>query len=113
MGIYAKENLNVIEQDDLKEISDSLEIIWIEINMDKTKNIICGCAYRHPNTDISVFTNYISKCLRKINEENKLCYLSGDFNIDLLKYDSSNKHRGFLNMMTSSGFLPHIIHPIR
>ena len=82
--------------------------------MDKTKYIICGCAYRHPNTDISIFTNYISKCLRKINKENKLCYLSGNFNIDLLKYDSSNKHRDFLNMMTSSGFLPpHIIHPTR
>ena len=72
VAIYAMENLNVIERDDLKEISDSFEIIWIEINMDKTKNIICGCAYRHPNTDISIFTNYISKCLRKINKENKL-----------------------------------------
>ena len=59
LTIYAKENLNVIERDDLKEISDSFEIIWIEINMDKTKNIICGCAYRHPNTDISIFTNYM------------------------------------------------------
>ena len=34
VAIYAKENLNVIERDDLKEISDSFEIIWIEINMD-------------------------------------------------------------------------------
>ena len=79
--------------------------------MDKTKNIICGCVYRHPNTDISIFQNYISKCLRLINNEKKTCYLSGDFNIDLLKYDSSNKH--FLNMMTSSGYLPHILHPTR
>ena len=56
--------------------------------MDKTKNIICG-----------IFTNYISKCLRKINKENKLCYLEGDFNIDLLKYDSSNKHRDCNNFI--------------
>ena len=81
--------------------------------MDKTKNIICGCVYRHPNTDISILENYISKCLRFINKEKKTCYLSGDFNIDLLKYDPSNKQRDFPNKMTSSGYLPHILHPTR
>ena len=65
------------------------------------------------NTDLSIFENYILKCLRLINKEKKTCYLSGDFNIDLLKYDSSNKHRDFLNMLTSSGYLPHILHPTR
>ena len=69
--------------------------------------------YRHPSTDIVEFNNYISKCLSKINKEKKECYLSGDFNIDLLKYENSNKHRDFLNTMTSSGFLPHILQPTR
>ena len=73
VAIYAKDNLNTTKRDDLIEISDSFEAIWIEINMDKTKNIICGCVYRHPNTDISIFENYISKCLRQINKEKKLC----------------------------------------
>ena len=41
------------------------------------------------------------------------CYLSGDINIDLLKYDVNNKHRDFLNMVTSFGYLPYIIHPTR
>ena len=75
--------------------------------------MFCGCVYRHPNADISIFENYISKCLRLVNEEKKTRYLSGDFNIDSLKYDSSNKHRDFLNVMTSSGYLPHILHPTR
>ena len=66
VAIYAKDNLNTTKRDDLIEISDSFEAIWIEINMDKTKNIICGCVYRHPNTDISIFENYISKCLRQL-----------------------------------------------
>ena len=37
----------------------------------------------------------------------------GDFNVDLLKYDSYNSHRDFLNNLTSSGFLPHILQPTR
>ena len=48
VAIYVKDNLNVTKCDDLIEISDSFEAIWVEINMDKTKNIICGCVYRHP-----------------------------------------------------------------
>ena len=74
VAIYAKDNLNTTEHDDLIEINDSFEAIWIEINMVKTKNIICGCIYRHPNTDISIYENYISKCLRLINREKKTCY---------------------------------------
>ena len=33
--------------------------------------------------------------------------------IDVLKYDVNNKHRDFLNMVTSFGYLPYIIHPTR
>ena len=32
--------------------------------------------------------------------------IAGDFNMDLVKYDNSNKHHHFRNMLTSSGFLP-------
>ena len=56
---------------------------------------------------------YIAKCLTKVNKKKKECYLTGDFNIDLLKYDSNNKYAEFLNTMTSFGFLPHILQPTR
>ena len=67
----------------------------------------------HPNSDIENFTDYLSKILAKINKENKECYISGDSNIDLLKYDTNSKYSDFLNTMTSSGFLPHILQPTR
>ena len=41
------------------------------------------------------------------------CYVIGDFNIDLLKYDICSKHKVFLNTMTSFGFLSHILQPSR
>ena len=77
------------------------------------KNIICGCVYRHPSGDIDDFINYVSKCLTKINNEKKECYISGDFNIDLLKYNTNSKYNEFFNTMTSFGFLPHILQPTR
>ena len=113
VAIYVKNNINVIEREDLNQLDDNFEAMWVEIINDKTKNIICGCFYRHPNTDIDYFTNYVSKCLTKISKEKKECYLSGDYNIDLLKYDTSNKHSDFLNTLTSFGYLPHIHQPTR
>ena len=62
VAIYAKEELNVLERDDLNKSDDCFEAIWIEIKVEKSKNLICGCVYRHPSTDISVFESYISKC---------------------------------------------------
>ena len=81
--------------------------------MEKSKNIVCGCLYRHPNNEVEAFSNYISTCLDKITKEKNECYLSGDFNIDLLKYDTNNKYSDFLNNITSYGFLPHILQPTR
>jgi len=52
-------------------------------------------------------------CLNKLNKENKDVYIAGDFNIDLLKYDTNNKYQEFYNLMTSSGFLPMILQPTR
>ena len=91
VAIYTKENINSFIRDDLNKVDDCFEAMWIEINVKKSKNIVCGCIYRHPYSDITTFDNYVSKCLTKISKENKNCYLAGDFNIDLLKYEISNK----------------------
>ena len=48
-----------------------------------------------------------------ITKEKKECYISGDFNIDLLKYDTNNNSSEFLNSMSSAGFLPSILQPTR
>ena len=54
----------------------------------------------------------MDKTLSKINKENKV-YLTGGFNIDLLKYDMVPKHQDFYNMMASNGYLPQINMPTR
>ena len=54
------------ESDDLIKISGSFESIRIEINMEKTKNIICGCIYRHPpNTHLHLWELYFK--MLKVN----------------------------------------------
>ena len=113
VALYVKSDLNVFERDDLNICDKSFQVVWVEVKVDKKKNIVCGCAYRHPNNNIDEFNVYISKCLERITKEKKECYFSGDFNIDLLKYESNNKYSEFLNTVTSHGFLPHILQPTR
>ena len=56
---------------------------------------------------------YLNPLLDKLSKENKTIFLLGDFNIDLLKYDSHPPTNEFLDSLSSNYFLPHIIHPTR
>ena len=63
-------SLDHSEIDELSKTEDDFESLWIEIKNNEKKNIICGCTYI---------------CMTATNE----VFLMGDFNIDLLQYDSS------------------------
>ena len=47
--------------------------------------MIIGSIYRHYHHSINEFDNYLEDVIKKISSENKLIYLAGDFNIDILK----------------------------
>ena len=62
----------------------SLESIFIEL---VSPNIIVGCVYRPPNFDLTLFNGILDTLLSKINSGKQRCYIAGDFNINLLKYE--------------------------
>ena len=51
--------------------------------------------------------------IEKANTENKYCFLLGDFNINLLNYDTHTQTEDFINTLNSYFFEPHIIKPTR
>ena len=70
-------------------MSDVLESLFIEFDeeiIDRNSNMIVGVLYRPPGTDINDFVEEFSK---KIRTERKICYITGDYNINLL---NSDKH---------------------
>ena len=82
-----------------------LECIFIEIEM-VGKNIIVGCIYRPPNSNIC-------DLMKKLNSLNKHIYLLGDYNVDLLHFNTHQSTSDFINLMFSSSFIPLINHPTR
>lgn len=69
--------------------------------------------YRHPNSDLENFTDYLYSAIHKISNECKLCTLLGDYNLNLLNFESHKPTGDFINTLASYFFQPHIIKPTR
>ena len=51
--------------------------------------------------------------MEKIKKENKICYLVGDYNMNLINVDSHSLTSEFNDIMYSGGFIPLITRPTR
>ena len=59
------------------------------------------------------FIEYFEKIFTKLAKEKKPLFILGDFNFDLLSYNSDLQTQDFLNSFTSNGLLPTILQPTR
>ena len=77
--------------------------------------MIVSCIYKHPTLPINDFKSDVtSPLLLKLQKESsKRISLSGDFNIDLLKYKLSDSINNFIDTLSSNFLLPHILLPTR
>ena len=108
-----REDLNLISNPaDTDELNHS-ESIFIEIVNTAKKNIIVGNIYRAHHTDTGLFNADLENCLAKLSNENKQCYISGDFNLDLLKHDTNDIINNFLNTFYNNDMRPLIDRPTR
>jgi len=89
------------------------ESLSIEINIKNNKNTIVTTSYRPPNSNFNSFHNLLQDHLRKVGNNNKHVYLTGDFNINLLEHASSNNVNIYLNTLLAHNFIPIINKPTR
>ena len=95
--LYIKDTLKYICRKGLQIYKPAeLESNFIELLSSSGENIIVGCIYRYPSMHSSEFYSiYLSDLLEKLSHENKKIILMGDFNIDLLKYDTHGDSSDF------------------
>ena len=116
VAVCVQSHLHYFERPDISTIESDMETVFIEISKDQLqidKNILIGVIYRPPATDVRSFNDKLNVYLDKIRKENKICYLLGDFNINLLNHDTHNLTGEFYDLMTSNSFLPLITRPTR
>ena len=88
------------------------ESTFVEIKSNN-KSMVVGNIYRHPKADETFITNFLEPTLNNIGKMNKKSIISGDFNFDLIKYESHNPTQEFYDLFSSYSYRPCILQPSR
>lgn len=94
--------------------NDEIESLFLEIpacDLSDGRCLIIGCIYKPPDTNIDLFYSNLAHVLDKINQENKIGIILGDFNINLLNTESHSLTADFLNPIHENSFYPLITKP--
>ena len=86
--------------------SPSTESLFIEIRRPLSKNIIIGVIYRPPDSNVNDFVQSFNSLLAKIGKENKLSYLLGDFDLNLMNHHSHSLTGEFVDLSYANLFIP-------
>ena len=116
VSLLLKECISFKVREDLSLFNEKFETIFIEIDkkcVGSTKNIITGVVYRIPGTDVNDFNLFFRETLYTIKEENKLGYIMGDYNLNLLNSDNHVLTNEFIDIAFSNSFFPLITRPTR
>ena len=122
-GLATYVNKRVCESDDVNVIDLKFEtsptdgeFLLIQISKCKNlkKSIIVGNVYRSPSRKPECFNELLDDVLNKIDRHrNKHILLTGDFNIDLIKYDDDTHGQALIETTTNKGFVQVISRPTR
>ena len=114
VAIFLSDSLEFKMRDDLNfNNHDLFEALFIEVQIPHGKNIIAGVVYRPPNNNSDAFLAEYNKIISLISKENKLYYIMGDFNLNLLNSESHSPTGEFLDTMLSKMLFPLISKPSR
>ena len=112
VGLYIKDSLTSNPRTDLDSCTNDFETIWVEIENKYDKNFVICCVHRHPRSAIDNLTSHFQNVLSKLSS-NKLVFIMGDFDINLLEYASHTSTSDFVNNFFSHSLLPCTHHPTR
>ena len=76
--------------------------VCMEILHSNNRSILIGCVYKAPNANNVLLNMHMLYVIQTIHTESaKLVFMLGDYNLDLLKYQSHGPAGDFLNNMIS------------
>ena len=116
VSVLIRDGVEYFVRPDLNNMTDCAETVFVEIDKDSVgtdNNVIVGVVYRPPDTNIKSFNELMETAISKIKTESKICYLLGDYNINLLNVDKHTSTQEFVDTMYSHSLLPSITKPTR
>jgi hypothetical protein len=116
VSIFVDQELDACCRQDICISESYLESVFIEVSKENcglSKDCIIGVLYRPPNTDVNHFTEKMNELLIALKTENKIVYIMGDFNLNVLGIENHLPTSDFMEMMYSFGLFPVISRPTR
>ena len=113
IAIFLRESIidkNVHVLENLKFSLDYIESLFLKLRINSEWHIF-GVIYRRPNTNFQLFFEKYNEILSYIGKTK--CILTGDYNLDLLKFSSSQSVREFVNLSLQFDYKPFINKPTR
>ena len=107
VGIYVLGSLNYKHRDDLSFSKESAEAVFVEL-LCAASNIIIGSLYRAPNSSHEEFLEEMEAAICKLNQEQKMAFIGGDFNINFFDHGKNQACDKFLDILLTSGLMPTI-----
>ena len=114
--MYIKDNIQFNLRQDLEIRNCDVDNVFIEFNgkhFGFSHNVVVGTIYRPPNTNLQQFNDNLNELLDSLKSERKICYILGDFNINLMNCESHCDTNIFFNSLISHSFYPVISKPTR
>ena len=82
--------------------------MFIILTISNKPNLIAGTAYKHPSMQRYKFnSDFLENILNNIKTE-KSSIVTGDFNLNLIKYFKTTGSNQFLEIILSQSFMPQI-----
>ena len=78
IAIYIKFSLKYKVKEDLSVTKAEFEMICIEILNRASKNTLCFCTCRHPNTNVQAFLDHMYNVLQESTKERKDIFVIGE-----------------------------------
>ena len=118
VAMFIENTYKVSEKSELKipySSKNKVEDLWVEIVNEIGEKHIVSVIYRHPKGNIKIFTDHLEHSLSKIQNDKTIKHsiLTGDYNIDLIKFESNDNTNEYLNTVIKNGFIPTILLPTR
>ena len=123
-GLTIYVNKRVCDEDDIDKFNPNPEpnntcgefqFIKIKNCKQSNKNVVIGNVYRSPNRNPEQFNSLFEIILQKFNRhiKKKLFYIVGDFNQDLIKYETNTTCQNLVDTATSHGLVQLVSRPTR
>ena len=106
VSIYIRSDLHLKHRADLDVMSADVECIFSEVTLPSGAVFLIGVVYRPPNSNADAFLAWFGNVLMQIESEKKVCYLLGDYNIDLSPSAPNHLSNAFLDTAYSRSFIP-------